>query len=354
MAYTDANWELAVCDLAGNTRSYIQEWSFTIIRRILNYSEVDMQVVPGAQGSSELLIGQRTLKVWRNNTIRFRGRIADPLGRTSSNVDVKAYDAAHNLVGRRMQLDVNGNPPAYTNTDASQVIWDRFYQQSLRSVIRVQSGTLAASVLISPTFNADMVEFQAIQQVASMDGAPWWRVDPLDNNTGMWGTLNTWNGPGTGTNRPGARFEYGAGTLDNLADYRVEYAMPKNRVVARGSGSTDTAPVAVQSDATSQSTYDLWEDVVSAAATVTTQDQVNRLAVTALMPNPPQTWTFMPNPDNAIPSLWDDFDAGDIVWWLVNDYDLDEMHSGIVLEASLKVDQSGVEQLTGLVVQQLT
>lgn len=357
MAAQAHDWELASCDLTGKTRAYLQEWSFTLIRRINAYSEIDMQVVPGAQGSSEIQIGQRIIKAWRDNVIRATMRIADPLTRKSNNIDVKAFDAAYNLNGRRVQLDGNGNPPSYTNIDFSQIMWDRFYQQSLRSVIRVQQGTLAASSLGTITLNADDVEYQVLQNLAGLDGAPWWRVDPLDNTTGMWGSFSTYF-PTPGSDRKGAKFEFGPTTKDNLADYQVVYTMPKNRVVARGNGTTDTAPTATQQDTGSQSTYDLWEDTVSGAANVTTQDQVNRLAIVSLLPTPPQTWTLTPNPAGETPSdvpvLFDDFDVGDTVYWTVNDYDLNEAHSGIVTEAQLKVNQSGVEQLTSLTIQQVT
>lgn len=352
--YATADWEVAACDLNGRSRKYIQEWSFTVIRRIMNYSEIDMQVIPGATGSDELLIGQRVIKAWRNTVPRFVGRVVDPLIKSSSTIQVKCFDAAHNLSGRRMQLDGNGNPPSYTTYDSSAMIMDRFNVQNARSPIHVTAGTLASTTPMSINFNADTVEFQAVQQIAGADGGPWWRIDPLDNTTGAWGQLMTWAGPGTGADQKKARFEYGEGTLGNLSDYSKQETLPKNQVIARGAGSTDIAPVSVKTDAASQALYDMWEDVVTGAANATTQDQVDKLAISSLLPTPPQTWTLTPNPDASIPMLWDDYDAGDTVYWYVNDFGINELHSGIVMEAKVKIDSSGVEDLQALTLQQIT
>jgi hypothetical protein len=409
--YKDSAWEVASCDLNGNIQSYLQDWSFTVIRRISNYSEIDMQVVPGASGSNQIFLGSRIIKAWRNNTPRFVGRIAAPLTRKSDNIEIKAYDAAHNMTGRRIPLDVSAAPPYhYIATDASQIIWNRFFLQNQRSPIHVRQGTLQVCDPMTVNFNPDMVEMDAIQQIAHADGGPWWRIDPVDSTNGIWGSLNTWavasyqgtgptqvskgvwndpiggsyyvaatgttihyfgknpgtttavdtpppppvappvaGGIGTGADRKAAKFEFGQNTLDNLLDYQVEYTMPTNQATARGAGSADAAVSATAADAASQAAYDLWEDTVQSEGT--TQDLVTRTAVKDLVPQPPQTWTLTPNPDANVPSLWDDFDAGDIVYWTVVDYDLAESHAGIVLEAQLKVDQSGVEQLTSLTLQ---
>jgi hypothetical protein len=157
--------------------------------------------------------------------------------------------------------------------------------------------------------------------------------------------------PDAGTDRTAARFEYGEGTLANLATYTLTQSLPINAVTYTGA-SEKPSLTARASDPASIARYDLLEAWYS-DPDVTVASTLQEKADERLRAFPSQVVevdAVVAGPSVAgppVPRLWRDFDVGDTVYLSVRDdatrvYNMPALVTGAALSVS---EEDASEQL---------
>lgn len=350
-------WSLACVDTAnGKTRTLVPFRDLSV-RRDLNGGNV---LIGGAdelaEGVDALEVASRALKLYdldAGGGLRFHGKIDDPLTDDEDNVAYTAKDFGW-LDQRRIQSD-----PAtrtFTARDAGLIASDLLGYQNARGATRLRMGTITPSIARDRVYDPGKVVSEAIVELAKVDLGYYFVTNPVDAVPGVHAEIVI-RFPDSGSDRPGARFEFGDGTLGNLAAFTRTRYRPRNFVTTTGAPMGEAAALYGQrSDATSIAAYDLIDDEV-AYSTVNEQATLDQYAQDALEPNPRNVYTFAVAPTSSaageayVPRLWRDFDVGD--------YCRLTIHHGRVNASNVRVrvtsatvaiaDETEAEQLTAIV-----
>lgn len=142
-----------------------------------------------------------------------------------------------------------------------------------------------------------------------------------------------------GADKPGARFEYGPGTLSNVRSVSRTTQPPCNRVTVLGANGL----TATRSDQTSIGKYGLWPSQQSATDT-DAQLVLDDKALAALRPNPVRTINFAPDYSlDGCPRPWDDFWIGDTIRFYGRRGAFNEQLSMRINTLTVVIDDNGTE-----------
>lgn len=309
-------WSLACVDNAGKTRAFVPFRGLTVRRDLNGGNVLQGRADQLADAMSELDVGSRALKLYDLDAaaLRFHGKIDDPLEDDEDDVAFVAKDFGW-LDQRRVQPDPAAR--TFAARDAGLIASDLLAAQNARGPTRLRMGAVQASQPRDRTYDPGKVVSEAIAELAKVDDGVYFVTNPVDGAAGTHAEIVV-RYPASGTDRPGARFEFGDGTLANLAAFKRTRLRPLNFVTTTGANMGEGAALYSQrSDAASIAAYDLVEDEV-AYATVTEQATLDQHAADALEPAPKNVYSFAAAPSSAqpgepyVPRLWRDFDVGDV------------------------------------------
>jgi hypothetical protein len=137
-----------------------------------------------------------------------------------------------------------------------------------------------------------------------------------------------------GTDRPGARFEFGEGTLGNCRSYTFDVGLPVNTVRALGTSTLNSEQI----DEDSAGRYNYFQQVLS-ATDVSEQATLDDKALDALRPDPVMVTGFRGDPARC-PRPWDDFWIGDTIRCNIDDGAVQQQLETRVQTVDLALDDS--------------
>ena len=181
------------------------------------------------------------------------------------------------------------------------------------TLVNLTTAFQTVSVDYTPGSNTSGLEFHLI--TSGLSGSPTVYVDTV--------TFDLPYAPGItqgqftvyaaqGSARPGAKFEYGQGTIANCAALHRQTVPPVNSVTIIGANGLTSTKV----DTASKAKYGFFpvqQQFTDVAEQATIDDKANAL----LRPNPVKTLDFTPDPRLA-PAPWDDYWIGDTVYFYAN------------------------------------
>lgn len=348
-------WTWALADLTGATTAFVVPRKASITRR-LNGASSTVLTLDGGQAERAVL--GRLVKGWREPAaggalvLRASGQIQGLGGNVRTDdleaVEVTAHDAFEALSARELQAAVE-----YL-ADTPRAIAD--------AIIDAQDARRTVGLYLDPsgdsgpprdrTYERGKNAGEAVAQLAEVDDGFYFRVDPYEGTRDGYALFSELVilYPESGSDRPGARFEYGVGTLGNLGSAEVNALPPVNYVTAFGAGETGSQLIETATDAASVAAYGL-RDASLNLTDVSIAETLAQHALDALRPDPQVTYrvTATDNPE-SLPRPWDDFDVGDIVRVRVTGdspavaVDASARVTGFTVE----IDENGSERLTEL------
>ena len=333
MAY-QGSWDFVVCDGSGNALDNLihhQGTSLTFSRNgvpecQLSLSHDDPEcatiLTAMAQGTGG---GMPTLKAYRTGrdgtkTLRFNGYLAtisEESGTEASTATFTFRGPFGRLMGEESNrgrfIGVLGGPSTFngtfTATDAGAIASQLLNYTNTLAPTGVVVGTIAASKNRDRQYAMGQnVGEQIVNLTNVLDGFDF-EVTPVDQGTTL-GLLNVY--ASQGSDRPGAKFEYGPSTLANCSGLHRQTLPPVNFVRVIGAGNL----LSEKSDAASVAKYGRFE-YETQATDVSEQQTLDDKAYALLRPNPVKTLDFTPDPRLA-PSPWDDYWIGDRVQFYAN------------------------------------
>jgi hypothetical protein len=346
-------WSFEISDTAtGATKAFVAAQGTRLTRRRAGASQIGYTVPPTDPAIAEIAVCERAVKASRKNVVRFYGQISDPLVIGSAGASVTASDPLYFLGDRRLQAEL-----VYGATDLSDIGWNLIANENARSPTRIRRGATAPSVKADVVYPDGSVVSDLIGRLNARDQGIWFWIDPVDGVPGILGEYRTaW--PDAGTFRPSAKFEFGAGTIGNLDDYSLQVGKPRNGARVTGASMGANIPIARRDDLVSRARYGLLEDDFS-FTDVDDTTSLDQHALDKLQSSPPITITLTPKPydpaasnDIWVPTLFDDFDAGDVVPILIRDEQFNFAGRGRIGEVTIAISDDGdSEQLEHLVVE---
>lgn len=344
------NWQFAVVDhVALTVKKILAPTGVSITRRLgIAQDEISFAERSDTDAALELKIGSRSIAAYRNAALRFYGQIVDPLELSSRIVSVHAVDPRYFLGYRQLQAEF-----LYTG-DPSAAAWQLVADQNARKSLYLRQGKLQPAAVVDVDFTDGRSVTDCHSDLAERTDGIWIRVDPVDGVAGVIGDFHSFY-PNPGQVRDGARFEFGDGTLGNIAEdgWKVAYGLPMNRVIASGPnvGDADIPEIAV--DNTSIANYGILVESQISLTDGIDSTTLADAAQNAIHPDPPVTYSIAPirgDDSDRVPSPWDDFDVGDVVPLRIKDGNFDINDHVRVLEFTVAVaDDAKTEQLTNIV-----
>lgn len=341
-------WQLALTGLDQRQKAFVTDYdSFAVTPRLNGYRSLTIAGARGSDVASQIEPGSCAIKAWRDGTIRFNGKVWEPLGRKGlAGLSIEARDPVAELVQRRTRIKTT-----YTAVDAGAIAQDRLTVQNGYRSTYMRNGALQASVNRDRVYLVGVKEGDILDELVGASGGFFYRCDPLDGVAGFMGELVI-TYPDARTTRPELKLEWGDGTLANLVDYETTDTLPLNRFVAASADTGGTRIEGVAEDAASQLAYGLFEDLDD-FTDVTSTTLLTQQAQGSLAPNPQRTLALTCGAE--APLLFVDFNVGDFVRLKIFDPDngLDLNEWVRVTEATLVVDRDGVETTSSIVVELL-
>jgi hypothetical protein len=345
-------WSFEISDPAsGATEAFTPPSSTQLTRRRCQPSQLAGMVVPTDPAIATLSVAEVAVKAYRDGVLRLYGQVSDPLTFSSAGATFTASDPLYFLAQRRLQVELD-----YGATDLSDIGWNLIAHEQARRTVWLRRGATDASVAVDVIYTDGSVVADLLTSLNQRDQGIWYWIDPVDGVAGILGEYRT-SWPDAGVLQPGAVFEFGDGTVENLVDYSIQFGLPLNGVRATGASiGSSNVPVVRRDDATSQGLFGLIEDDFSF---IDLDDTVSldQHALDKLHPNPPVTITLTPKPydpdaanESRVPALFDDFDAGDVVPVLIRDEQFRLYGQIRIGEATVAIaDDATSEQLESLV-----
>lgn len=296
---------------------------------------------------SEVLLGQRGVKFYRDGTLYLNGIMWEPLSFSNTgSIQVPVFDPYVYFGWRRVRA-----AKTYTAVDAATIPFDRISIQNGYGNTLLVAGTSQVSVNRTLTVAPGQLEADIIGDngLSGMSQGYFFKITPVDNVVGTMAQMDI-TYPNAGATRENVRFEFGANTLDNLADYYIEYTIPKNRITAAGTASTGGRVAVPYEDTTSEGLYNIIEDEI-AYSNISDTTLLSAFASAAVRVSPPVTYKLTPSINS--PLLFQDFDIGDFVRLNIQDGPINIFTWVRIVEATLSVDKDGTETLSSLVVETL-
>ncbi|MFL5954796.1 MAG: hypothetical protein ACJ76I_11890 [Gaiellaceae bacterium] len=345
MGIRTATWAFVVRDNAGVNKVFIEKPDDVVYTRELdNYCELTGTIVdPNDLNRLDVLPFERRIAAFRNGILRFEGPLVAPLTRNPHRIEFTARDPYYNAAWRRIRGDVT-----ITN-ELAQIAWQLLNLQNGYAATGLRAGTLAVSPTLKKKFLDGDVVAEKVEYLARLADGIHFRIDAVDE--GAICAKFTALYPDSGTDLTASlKFEYGAGTIANCADYQEEWGMVRNRATVTGS----TGRRFSHEDAASIAAYGLWEDdrghVTTDDSTSAGQAVLAEVVDAMMIAEPPKTVTMTPAADG--PQLFTDFDVGDFGSYRIKETGRDTIGTGRISKAVVKLDKdSGVELLDAVVLE---
>ena len=240
----------------------------------------------------------------------------------------------------------------FTADEATDIVQSLVDTANAQGETALDTGTFPTTVDRDRTYDIGKNIGEAITQLAEVEDGFWFRVDANLSGAKL-GDLEI-EYSASGTDQDDVRFEYGAGTLDNLEAYSVEREPPVNDALAVGQGSVANGQLTARAaSATSKATYGLWGKVVS-YSDVSEETTLADHADDALYTTPATVYKVSPregsNAEASPPRLYADFDVGDLCRLTIKDGGVDVEEITVrVLAVKLEVlDDGEVERIADL------
>jgi len=326
---------------------YAEVDSLSVTLRRSDFSEASLKLRSDHALASSLTVSSTYVDVYDAGTRVFRGRISEPLTHGPDWVELVAYDEWWWLVTEFRETSARAvlssdHLKAMVEADAGD------YPPRINTTYMsfAAGGPTGAVVLEAGTAKSDDAKriIEAFQYEAGFvpyyDGADEWGMSPIAFYPG--GELAAAPPLTPVTDRAEVRFEYGEGTIGNLASYSRQTLLPRNSVVAFGPGEGEARETVAVTDAASVAEY----GKVGTTATFEEAVDLDHDARTRLVPDPPKLYSVEVGPD--APMLWSDFYVGDYVRLRVRDGAVDDNVS-VRVDAVKVVNEDGVARIDSIV-----
>lgn len=275
------------------------------------------------------------LEVWRNDDVVFAGHwwpmSGGHIAGQAGTVDL-TFKSAFALYEERLTEDpVEQYFAEDAGAIAQQLIErsDFLYGPSPLT----SSGTIEETTIRDREYSSVPVGEAIIQLTEVRGGFDWYPTYTDPAATG--GRTMTFNiAARYGTDRPGARFEFGAGTLDNCSAYKFATSLPTNIVRALGA----TGLVREQADEDSQGRFGPYMKALG-ANDVSETATLDALALDAIRSNPAMVTEITGDPAKC-PRPWDDFWIGDTIRVGIDDGGVQEQSEPRVQTIDVSLDDS--------------
>lgn len=352
-------WEFELLDLAGVPVDLVVPRSVVLARNLNRAST--LQAVLDARTSPEPSSTRRVLRGWRRpdaggpRVLRASGRVisvqATASGEAPETLNVAATDGFGVL-----NLRLVGNRQEFTQAVPRDIVEGLLVQAGQDVTgLTLASGLGASGPPRDRSYEIGKNVGEAVTQLAEVDDGFYFRVDPLvDAAFPRRFSRMVLLYPEPGVDRPGARFEYGEGTLANLAEVQVDTGLPTNVVYAFGSGDGDDQLRAFKNDVASISANGPFEEALSHPDVVHIAT-LEQHALDALRPQESKVVRVrvgppVNNPGLHLPTPWEDFDVGDTVRLNIRGASPALTYSGpaLVTGFTVEVDAGGTERLAAL------
>lgn len=330
-------WKLALVGLDLRPVAFIRDYErFTLRRRQSGFAELDVFCDSLNKQAQEARVGERILRLYRDETPIFGGKVWEPLEQTSQRITIKARDPFAEFEQRRVRAGKD-----YAAADAGDILLDRVAIQNgyANTFLRALSANRDTSVNRTRSYDPGKLERDIVSDLIDADQGFFFRVEPVEGVAGVLGDLYI-DYPDAGTTREGVRFEYGEGTLGNCLDYSITDRLPVNRFTAATGGSSGGRIAKVAEDADSVTRYGLFENETTFSDVADTL-LLEQHAKAELKPDAQRTISFKPAPD--APKLLTDFFVGDFVRARIFHAGHDLFEWVRVASGALTVDSDGVE-----------
>jgi hypothetical protein len=202
-------------------------------------------------------------------------------------------------------------------------------------------GTIEATMLRDRSYVNKPVS-EAIVELTEVIGGFDWYPTYTDPQTAVGRTMTFNVAARYGTDRPGARFEFGPGTLENCRSYGYTMGLPVN--VVRALGASGLAREVLDED--SMDRFGAYQ-IALAASDVSETATLDDLARGALRPNPVLITDLKGDPA-LCPRPWDDFWIGDTIRANIDDGAVQQQLETRVQTVDLALDDS--DNVTELIV----
>ncbi len=300
----------------------------------------------------------------RDGIPRFRGRVVEPFERSPRSRKILAKDPFHNMYWRRVRKHLK-----YTD-NPDEIAWNLMHLQNTYKDTGLRNGgDRAWGDDVTRKFSAGQIVSDEVKALALTHGERWHFKINARYDEGDPKAMAAFNTFEKGPTKTDVRFEFGGGTLENCADYHVEYGQPINRatvigertssrdaigkstsdgncMVGTATSSSKNPPITASYVAgESEHDYGLWEEEYGQVTVRGNKTHLENVAKAKLHPTPPRTVTVTPNAEG--PALFSDFDVGDRVLVRIHDYEFTLHSTGTVWEVVVEIDpDSGQETIS--------
>lgn len=355
-------WQLALVDVASfRIAAFLTEFqSFSISPAINGYATLDVEVNTSEEVARKLVAGRKlgvarfALKAWQDGTLRFFGKVWEPLEVSSTTISIKARDPWAEFDWRRLQGDTS-----YTATnhaggpwDAGDIALDRVAVQNARrnTYLRATTANRQLSVNRTIAYGPGKSESELVNELANAAQGFFFRIDPVDGVYGVMADLKVLY-PDAGQVRSEVRLEYGPDTAESIADFKLTGSLPRNRQVSSGTAAAGGRITQIAEDTVSQLANGLFEDEV-AYPDVHDTALLLAAAQSEIHADAPVVVEITPNAET--PLVYTSFREGDFVRLRIKYAGVDIDDWVRVLDAELVITEDGSEELTSLTVEFVT
>lgn len=313
-----AEWSFVLTDRYGRNRAFVEPQGVSLTRRWNGGNEATFSLPLEDEKAAECLTGSRLLKVYQDRTVRLNAPVCY----------VKRSAAAGFLEAtagdwKRLETGVLWTATGtFTDSDSAIIaltLIDYLTDEDFpETYTHVRSGLAVEYTEGTPlrdrSYDAGQNATEAVLDLCQVDDPIGFYLEPLDEISDWYvvdgaglvdGAEMRIVYPATRAVRP-VSFEFGDGTLDNLADFEEEEEPPRNFAVALSDG---LAP-SVEYDAESFREYGSWFASES-FSDIKKRATLRQHALGLLEPAPRKTYALSPRPGGPRP--WEDFDVGDVV-----------------------------------------
>lgn len=357
------SWAWELLDLNGVTAGILSPRSVSVTRKLNGASTI--QVVLEADDLAALSSTAHVIRGWRD-PVGGGSRVARATGKVSSiqasanrdsieSMNLFATDGFGVLADR-----LHDAATTFTDTVPGEIVLSLVASQNGRGntgIFMDQMDPYVAGPPRARSYEKGKNVADAIRQLAEVDDGFYFRCDPYDGYEelpGWWywtALVLLYPTPGSDSD---ASFEWGEGTVGNLAGVQADVLPPINYAFAFGAGIGTEQLVAEKQDTASQEAFGLY-DTSSSYSDVIEQATLDQHALDMLRPAERRTFRVSVSPpsgaaDLTVPSPWDDFDVGDTVRLNLRGRSAALQYTGraLVQSFTVSIDSNGIERLSSL------
>lgn len=350
-------WEWELLNLAGVPVGLVVPRSVVITRPLNGATRIGL--VLDADGAPYLSTTARIVRGWRrpdaggDRVLRAAGRV----------ISIQASASADSVPSLNVTA-VDGFGVIQRRLTGAKDVFEATLPRDILDEVIVEAGRDVTGLVLADglgpsgpprdrTYDVGKNVGEIITQLAEVDDGFYFRVDAqYDEQYPRRFSRLVMLYPESGVDRPGARWEFGPGTIGNLSSIQIDIGLPTNVVYAFGAGDGDDQLRGYRADGASIATHGPFEVSISHPDVVNIET-LEQHAQEALRPSEPIVLRVAPAvPTGSVvhtPTPWEDFEVGDIVRVTTRGSGLlDGDYSARVTSFTVQIDAEGVERLSGL------